>query len=76
MIGGNAKDILEAMKMLVFPSAQEMASKTWLGGGAGSGAVKALTESAAFLKEQKQIDSVLPDYSGFVNASWAEQAAK
>lgn len=76
MIGGESKDILEAMKMLVFPTAADMASNTWLGGGAASGAVKALTESAAFLKEQKQIDSVLADYSGFVNASWVEQAAK
>lgn len=76
MIGGESRDILEAMKMLVFPTAADMASNTWLGGGASSGAVKALTESAAFLKEQKQIDSVLADYSGFVNASWVEQAAK
>ncbi len=76
MIGGEPKDILEAMKMLVFPTAGDMASKTWLGGGAESGAVKALTESANFLKEQKQIDSVLPDYSGFVNSTWVEQAAK
>lgn len=76
MIGGEAKDILEAMKMLVFPTAADMASATWLGGGASSGAVKALTESAAFLKEQKQIDSALSDYSGFVNGSWVEQAAK
>lgn len=75
MIGGNGKDILEAMKMLVFPTPQDMVSNTWLGGGAASGAVNALTESAKFLKEQKQIDSVLPDYSGFVNATWAQQAA-
>ncbi len=76
MIGGDPKDILEAMKMLVFPTPQDMASNTWLGGGSASGAVKALTESANFLKEQKQIDSTLPDYSGFVNATWAEQTAK
>lgn len=76
MIGGEPKDILEAMQMLVFPGPEEMASEKWLGGGANSGAVRALTESAAFLKEQKQIDSVLPDYSGFVNAEWVQQATE
>mgnify|MGYP001553008001 CR=1 FL=1 len=32
--------------------------------------------SAQFLKDQKQIDSVLPDYAPFVDATYAEAAAK
>ncbi|MBD9527687.1 taurine ABC transporter substrate-binding protein [Paracoccus sp. PAR01] len=72
MIGGEGKDIVEALNMLSFPNAAEQASDTWLGGGA----TRALTDSAAFLVEQKQIDKALPDYAPYVNASFAEAAAK
>lgn len=76
MIGGEPADVLEALKLLSFPTAQEQASDVWLGGGEKGGAVRALTESAKFLVEQKQIDSALPDYAGFVNGSFAEAASK
>lgn len=76
MIGGKPEDVVEALKLLVFPTVEEQASNTWLGGGAESGAVRAFTESAKFLVEQKQIDAALPDYSGFVNADFATAAAK
>lgn len=76
MIGGNAADVVEALKLLVFPTADEQASNTWLGGGAEGGAVKALTASAQFLKAQKQIDDVLPDYAPFVNGSYIAAAGK
>jgi taurine transport system substrate-binding protein len=76
MIGGNPADVVEALKLLVFPTADEQASNTWLGGGAEGGAVKALTASADFLKAQKQIDNVLPDYAPFVNGTYAEAASK
>jgi len=72
MIGGEGKDIVEALNMLSFPNAAEQASDTWLGGGA----TRALTDSATFLVEQKQIDKALPDYAAFVNASFADAAAK
>jgi taurine transport system substrate-binding protein len=74
MIGGDGAGAVEALNLLVFPDAAEQASDTWLGGGANGGAVKALTASAQFLKDQKQIDNTLPDYSGFVNGSYAEAA--
>ncbi|MGP2490741.1 taurine ABC transporter substrate-binding protein [Mesorhizobium sp. PUT5] len=76
MIGGEPADVVEALKLLVFPTVQEQASDAWLGGGDKAGAVRALTESAKFLVEQKQIDAALPDYSGFVNADFATAAAK
>jgi taurine transport system substrate-binding protein len=76
MIGGEGAGIVEALNLLVFPDASEQASNTWLGGGAEGGAVKALTASAEFLKEQKQIDSTLGDYAPFVNGSYAAEAAK
>ncbi len=76
MIGGEPKDVVEALKLLVFPTVDEQASDTWLGGGEKGGVVRALTESAKFLVEQKQIDAALPDYAGFVNADFATAASK
>ena len=76
LIGGTPQDIVDASKLLEYPTVEEQASKEWLGGGAEGGAVRAFAASADFLKAQKQIDSVLPDYTSFVNASFAEEAAK
>ena len=46
------------------------------GGSDEGGAVKALVNSAAFLEDQRQIDSVLDDYSVHVNASYAQAASE
>lgn len=76
MLGGDPNDVVEALKLLLFPNAQEQASKTWLVGGKDSGAVRAFAASADFLQSQRQIDNVLDDYSPFVNASYAQAVAK
>lgn len=76
LIGGKPDDIITALKLLVFPTAQEQASATWLGGGKESGAVRALDASAKFLKDQKQIDRALTDYSPHVTDQYAKAAAK
>lgn len=76
LIGGNAADIPGALALLSFPTAEEQASATWLGGGKDSGALKSITQSARFLVEQKQLDKALDDYSSNVNGSFAEAAAK
>ena len=72
LIGGDGPSTVEALKLLSFPSASEQASETWLGGGA----VRALNASAKFLVEQKQISKSLDDYAPYVNASFAQSAAK
>lgn len=76
LIGGKPDDIVSALKLLVFPTAQEQASPTWLGGGKDAGAVRALDASAKFLKDQKQIDRALTDYSPHVTDQYAKAAAK
>ena len=76
MIGGQPQDIVDASKLLEYPTVEEQASKTWLGGGKEGGAARAFEASAEFLKAQKQIDKALPDYTSFVNSSFAEEAAK
>ncbi|MFD4840700.1 taurine ABC transporter substrate-binding protein [Achromobacter sp. NPDC058515] len=76
LIGGKPDDIVEALGLLVFPTAQEQASNVWLGGGKDSGAARAFAASAKFLKDQKQIDRALDDYSPNVTDQYAKAAAK
>jgi taurine transport system substrate-binding protein len=74
--GGKLEDVPSAMKLYGFPSLQQQASPEWLGGGASSGAAKALTQQANFLKEQGRLTSVAPDYSKSVTPVFVEKAMK
>lgn len=76
LVGGNGKDNAEALSLLVYPTVKEQASAEWLGGGKDGGAVRAFANSAEFLKNQKQLSKVLPDYSPYVNGTYAKAAAK
>ncbi|KRD72280.1 taurine ABC transporter substrate-binding protein [Ensifer sp. Root278] len=72
LIGGDGPSTVEALRLLSFPNADEQASEVWLGGGA----TRALTESAKFLVEQKQMGNSLDDYAPYVNADFAKVAAQ
>jgi len=74
LIGGKPEDIVAALQLLVFPTAEEQASNTWLGGGKDGGAARAFAASANFLREQKQIDHMLDDYSAHVTDVYARAA--
>lgn len=74
--GGKLEDVPAAMKLYGFPSLQQQASPEWLGGGNSGKALKALTESADFLKSQHQINKILPDYGAYVTSKYAQEAAK
>jgi taurine transport system substrate-binding protein len=74
--GAKAEDVPAGLALYGFPSLQEQAGKTWLGGGREGGAARSLAETSAFLKSQGTIQQVLPDYSVGVNASYVEAAAK
>jgi taurine transport system substrate-binding protein len=76
MVGGEPADDADALKLLSYPTAQEQASPEWLGGGKNGKALKALTESADFLKSQHQINKILPDYGAYVTSKYAQEAAK
>lgn len=41
----------------------------------GAPTVKALADTSAFLKEQKRVDAVLPDYAPYVNAGYVKAIA-
>ena len=74
--GGKPEDVADAMALYGFPSVQDQASPTWLGGGSNGAAAKALTQQANFLKEQGRLTSVAPDYSKNVTTEWVTKAMK
>lgn len=75
-IGGEPRDAAGALKLYAYPTAEQQASSAWLGGGKDSGAAKALKATADFLKEQKRLDAVAPDYGRFVTSRYVEAALK
>ena len=76
LTGGDPKDVPAAMAAYSFPTLQEEASDKWLGGGQDSGAARALRLTSEFLKDQKKIPAVQPDYSKFVTPEYVEMAMK
>ncbi len=76
VVGATAADVPAALKDYGYPTAAEQASDKWLGGGANSGAAKAMANTAAFLKEQGRITDIPKDFGKFVNPEYAAAAAK
>jgi len=64
------KDVPSSMALYRFPTMQEQVSATWLGGGA----VKALADTAVFLKEQGRIQDIKPNYGAYVDTSYVKKA--
>jgi len=71
LTGAKAEEVPELLAGSVFPTAAEQAAPALLGGGT----VTAITETSAFLKEQKRIDAVQPDYARFVDVQYVKAAA-
>lgn len=69
--GSDAADLPALLQGTTFPLLGEQASPRLLGGGIA----KALADTSAFLKEQKRVDDVLPDYGPTVTASFVQQAS-
>ena len=66
----NPKEVKDAVALYTFPTMEEQLSATWLGGGAA----KAMTDTAAFLKEQGRIQDVKPSYAAFVTDVYVKKA--
>ncbi|WP_027793354.1 taurine ABC transporter substrate-binding protein [Paraburkholderia acidipaludis] len=73
--GANPQDVPASLALYAFPTPAEQASKTWLGGGAQSGAAQSLLATATFLKAQGTIQNVLPDYSVGVDPQFVQRAS-
>ncbi|MEI8266099.1 MAG: taurine ABC transporter substrate-binding protein [Betaproteobacteria bacterium] len=66
----DAKDVPPSMALYTFPTMEEQLSAKWLGGAA----VKAMTTTAEFLKEQGRIQEVKKDYSSYVTTTYIQKA--
>jgi taurine transport system substrate-binding protein len=66
----DVKDVPPSMALYKYPTMEQQGSAAWLGGGAA----KALTDTAAFLKEQGRIQEVKPDYGAFVTDVYLKKA--
>lgn len=66
----DAANVPAAMALYKFPTLAEQASPTWLGGGAA----KAMSETAAFLKEQGRVQEVKASYAPFVTDAYVNKA--
>jgi taurine transport system substrate-binding protein len=76
LVGGEPKDVPAVLASYIFPTPAQQVSCDWLGCGKDGGAARALKATAEFLKTEKKIPAVLPDYSLYVNAGWVQSAIK
>lgn len=70
MVGGAPKEVKPALELYEFLTLKQQASREWLGGGAA----RALHDDAEFLKQQKKIDRLLPDYGAVVTDEYVKKA--
>ncbi len=66
----DAKDVPPSMGLYTFPTMAEQLGPNWLGGAA----VKAMTSTAVFLKEQGRIQEMKSDYKAFVTDAYIKKA--
>jgi taurine transport system substrate-binding protein len=69
--GAKVEDIFDEIDGAYYPLADEQASDAFL----GKATIDALAATAAFLKEQKKVDAVLPSYAGAVTTEFVKAAA-
>lgn len=71
LTGAKAEEVPELLAGNRFPTREEQASADLLGGGT----VKAIAETAAFLKEQGKIERALPDYAAYATDRFVKGGA-
>jgi taurine transport system substrate-binding protein len=72
--GGSPDEVASSLALYQFLSPAEQASPKWLSGGKDSGVAKSLLATAQFLKDQKTLQTILPDYSAGVTDQYAKAA--
>lgn len=75
LAGGQPQDAINALALYEFLDFDQQTSCQWLGCGEKGGATQALTTTSNFLFKEKKITKVQPDYSVYVNPTYAEKAA-
>jgi taurine transport system substrate-binding protein len=74
--GATKEEVGPSLALYQFPTLAEQGSTRWLAGGKDSGVAKSLAATAAFLKTQNTIQTVLSDYGIGVTDVWIKAAAK
>jgi taurine transport system substrate-binding protein len=74
MVGGEPQGVVEAMKLYEFLDFDSQLSCQWLGCGENGGATTAIKSTSEFLLKEKKITELQPDYSLYVNPTFAEKA--
>jgi taurine transport system substrate-binding protein len=69
--GAKVEEIFDEIDGAYYPLANEQASDAYL----GKDTAASLAATAAFLKEQKKVDAVLPSYAGGVTAEFVKAAS-
>lgn len=69
--GAKTEEIFDEIDGAYYPLANEQASDAYL----GKATADALAATAAFLKEQKKVDTVLPSYAGGVTTDFVKAAS-
>ena len=70
LIGGDEAAVAAVLSLYGFPTLEEQAGPAWLGGGAAA----ALEATARFLKAEKNVDELLPDYGVAVTDAFVKAA--
>ena len=74
--GGDINEVASVLDLYEFLDFNQQLSCSWLGCGADGGAAKSLKSTSEFLKKEKKINDLMPDYSVFVNPEYAIAASK
>ncbi len=74
MVGGSPEEVPGVLALYDFPTLDEQASCRWLGCGKDGGAARALRFTSEFLKREKKIDALQPDYGKFVTDEFVKAA--
>ena len=72
LTGAKQEEVPALLKGYIFPTLEEQAGETLLGGGT----VKAVADTSAFLLEQGKIPAALSDYKPYVSTRWVNDASK
>lgn len=75
LFGSSAEDVVGALALYHYPTATEQVGPDWLGGGEDGRVARALSATARFLAAEGRIETVLDDYSRFIEPSLAAAAA-
>lgn len=74
--GGDVNNVASILSLYEFLDFDTQISCQWLGCGGKGGAAESLKSTSEFLKKEKKINALMPDYGVFVNPEYAIAASK